>query len=56
MNAFLIEAELLLDWFLPRLDVTIADSERGSFPVISCSTNSCRRWRGSAVLAAQPTA
>jgi aminoglycoside/choline kinase family phosphotransferase len=31
MNAFLIEAELLLDWFLPRLDVTIADSERGSF-------------------------
>ena len=31
VNAFLIEAELLLDWFLPRLDVTIADSERGSF-------------------------
>ena len=31
INAFLIEAELLLDWFLPRLDVTIADSERGSF-------------------------
>ena len=31
MNAFLIEAELLLDWFLPRLEVTIADSERGSF-------------------------
>ena len=31
MNAFLIEAELLLDWFLPRLDVTIPDSERGSF-------------------------
>jgi N-acetylmuramate 1-kinase len=31
ISAFLIEAELLLDWFLPRLDVTIADSERGSF-------------------------
>src|SRR5262252_7490980 len=31
MNAFLIEAELLLDWFLPRLDVTIANSERSSF-------------------------
>jgi tRNA threonylcarbamoyl adenosine modification protein YjeE len=31
INAFLIEAELLLDWFLPRLDVMIADSERGSF-------------------------
>jgi tRNA threonylcarbamoyl adenosine modification protein YjeE len=31
INAFLIEAELLLDWFLPRLDVTIADTERDSF-------------------------
>src|SRR5262249_52659435 len=31
MNAFLIEAELLLDWFLPRLDAAIPDTERGSF-------------------------
>jgi tRNA threonylcarbamoyl adenosine modification protein YjeE len=31
MDAFLIEAELLLDWFLPRLDVTTAETERGSF-------------------------
>jgi tRNA threonylcarbamoyl adenosine modification protein YjeE len=31
MEAFLIEAELLVDWFLPRLDATIPDSERGSF-------------------------
>jgi N-acetylmuramate 1-kinase len=31
MNAFLIEAELLVDWFLPRLDAAIPDSERSSF-------------------------
>ncbi len=31
LNAFLIEAELLLDWFLPRLHAPMADSERDSF-------------------------
>ncbi len=31
MNAFLIEAELLLDWFLPRLNTTMPESERNSF-------------------------
>ena len=31
MDAFLIEAELLLDWYLPRLKATLPDSERGSF-------------------------
>jgi N-acetylmuramate 1-kinase len=31
LNAFLIEAELLLDWFLPRLEVPILESERDSF-------------------------
>jgi tRNA threonylcarbamoyl adenosine modification protein YjeE len=31
MNAFLIEAELLLDWFLPRLHAAMPDSERDSF-------------------------
>jgi tRNA threonylcarbamoyl adenosine modification protein YjeE len=31
MRAFLIEAELLLDWFLPRLDASLPDSERESF-------------------------
>jgi tRNA threonylcarbamoyl adenosine modification protein YjeE len=31
MNAFLIEAELLVDWFLPRLDAAIPDTERGAF-------------------------
>jgi aminoglycoside/choline kinase family phosphotransferase len=31
INAFLIEAELLVDWFLPRLNTTMADSERDSF-------------------------
>jgi aminoglycoside/choline kinase family phosphotransferase len=31
INAYLIEAELLVDWFLPRLDAPIPDSERDSF-------------------------
>jgi hypothetical protein len=31
LDAFLIEAELLLDWFLPRLKVPLPDSERHSF-------------------------
>jgi N-acetylmuramate 1-kinase len=31
MDAFLIEAELLLDWFLPRLNAAIPDTERDSF-------------------------
>jgi N-acetylmuramate 1-kinase len=31
MNAFLIEVELLLDWYLPRLDSSLAESERESF-------------------------
>jgi aminoglycoside/choline kinase family phosphotransferase len=31
MKAFLIEAELLLDWFLPRLNAPVPDSERESF-------------------------
>jgi tRNA threonylcarbamoyl adenosine modification protein YjeE len=31
MNAFLIEAELLVDWFLPRLDAAVPDTERDSF-------------------------
>lgn len=31
LDAYLIEAELLLDWFLPRLDAAMPESERGSF-------------------------
>jgi tRNA threonylcarbamoyl adenosine modification protein YjeE len=31
IEAFLIETELLLDWFLPRLDAPMPDSERASF-------------------------
>jgi aminoglycoside/choline kinase family phosphotransferase len=31
LNAFLIEAELLLDWFLPRLHAKMPDIERESF-------------------------
>jgi N-acetylmuramate 1-kinase len=34
MRAFLIEAELLLDWFLPRLDAPMPDTERDSFRVL----------------------
>jgi N-acetylmuramate 1-kinase len=36
LSAFLIEAELLLDWFLPRLNAPLPDSERDSFR---------RQWR-----------
>jgi N-acetylmuramate 1-kinase len=31
MNAFLIEVELLLDWYLPRLGAQLAETERESF-------------------------
>jgi tRNA threonylcarbamoyl adenosine modification protein YjeE len=31
MSAFLIEAELLLDWFLPRLNAAMPEGERDSF-------------------------
>ena len=31
MDAFLIEAELLLDWYLPKLEIRISDSKRGAY-------------------------
>ncbi|MFL6796516.1 MAG: tRNA (adenosine(37)-N6)-threonylcarbamoyltransferase complex ATPase subunit type 1 TsaE [Xanthobacteraceae bacterium] len=31
IDAFLIEAELLLDWYLPRLNAAVPDSEREAF-------------------------
>jgi hypothetical protein len=31
MDAFLIEVELLLDWYLPKLDVKISDTKRGAY-------------------------
>ena len=31
MDTFLIEAELLLDWYLPRLEVTLPDEARAAF-------------------------
>jgi len=31
MEAFLIEAELLLDWYLPRLDIAVSASARDAF-------------------------
>jgi len=34
MGAFLIEVELLVDWFLPRLDAALPDSERDSFKAL----------------------
>ncbi|HXZ47004.1 MAG TPA: phosphotransferase, partial [Pseudolabrys sp.] len=34
MDAFLIEAELLLDWYLPKLEARINDAKRESFRVL----------------------
>ena len=31
MDAFLIEAELLLDWYLPKLEVRISDAKRDAY-------------------------
>jgi hypothetical protein len=31
MDAFLIEVDLLLDWYLPKLDVRISDTKRGAY-------------------------
>ena len=31
MDAFLIEVELLLDWYLPKLDTRISDTKRGAY-------------------------
>src|SRR5262249_59208398 len=37
MDALLIEVELLLDWFLPRLNAAVPDAERDAFRAL---------WRG----------
>jgi hypothetical protein len=34
MDALLIEAELLLDWYLPRLQVTLPDEARAAFQAL----------------------
>ena len=34
MEAFLIEAELILDWYLPRLHITITDADRAEFQAL----------------------
>ena len=34
LEAFLIEAELILDWYLPRLDVTVPDEARAQFRLL----------------------
>ena len=48
LDAFMIEVELLLDWYLPRWDVKISDTARATFVAL---------WREALtpVLAAQPT-
>lgn len=48
LDAFLIEAELLLDWYLPRWNATISDTARATFNAL---------WREALtpVLAAEPT-
>ena len=57
INAFLIEAELLLDWFLPRLNTTMADSERdpfGRFGASCCSRQSMRHRPGYCATSTHP--
>jgi N-acetylmuramate 1-kinase len=34
MEAFLIEAELILDWYLPRLHVTVTEADRAEFQAL----------------------
>jgi tRNA threonylcarbamoyl adenosine modification protein YjeE len=34
LEAFLIEAELILDWYLPRLDLTVSDQARAQFRLL----------------------
>jgi tRNA threonylcarbamoyl adenosine modification protein YjeE len=48
LEAFLVEVELLLDWYLPRFNVTIADDARETFRL---------RWREAlqSALEAEPT-
>ncbi len=48
LEAFLIEAELLLDWYLPRWNVTMSDTARATFAAL---------WREALTpaLAAEPT-
>jgi hypothetical protein len=36
VDAFLIEAELLLDWYLPRLDAPVSASARNDFVLLWC--------------------
>ncbi len=36
IDAFLIEIELLLDWYLPRLDATISPATRAAFVALWC--------------------
>jgi len=31
MDAFLIEVELLLDWYLPKLEIKVSDTKRGAY-------------------------
>ena len=31
MDAFLIEVDLLLDWYLPKLEIRISDTKRGAY-------------------------
>jgi hypothetical protein len=42
LDAFLVEAELMVDWYLPRLDVKLAGSKRDAYVEL---------WRGALALA-----
>ena len=59
IDAFLIEAELLLDWYLPRLDAAIPDSRARARSARSgascCSRRSRRRRPGCCATSIRPT-
>ncbi len=58
MDAFLIEAELLLDWYLPRLDAPVPDTSAprsGRSGASSCSRRSMRRRPGCCATSTRPT-
>ena len=45
MDALLIEVELLLDWYLPKLEATVSDSQARRAISRSGATRCSRRWR-----------
>ena len=58
LGALMIEAELLLDWYLPRLGVMVTDKARVEFCALwreACSRRSTRRRPGCCATTILPT-